>query len=75
MTMRRCSASDNTLDTLVEGISNLRRSFSSIRRKRKTSGSGNPNSDSSPTAYTRVTHQSLRGVRSNHLVPVFSFER
>ena len=75
--MRRCSASDNTLDTLVEGISNLRRSFSSIRRKRKTSGSGNPNSDSSPTTTydTRVTHQSLRGVRSNHLVPVFSFER
>ncbi|KAH3808646.1 hypothetical protein DPMN_137003, partial [Dreissena polymorpha] len=64
--MNRNSYTESTLETLTEGICNLRRSFSSRRRKKKplsainTSGTG-----SGPCSPTQLSHQPLRSVRSN----------
>ena len=71
--MRRCSGSDNALDTLAGGISHLRRSLSSIRRKRKPSGSGGSGVESGHLS-PRI-HQPLRGVRSNPVGNTFTYER
>ncbi|XP_045201546.2 GTPase-activating Rap/Ran-GAP domain-like protein 3 isoform X4 [Mercenaria mercenaria] len=66
--MQRHSFTESTLDTLSEGICNLRRSLSSIRRKKKTFSPG-----SGPASPTHIPHRPLRAVKSNP--PTYSFSR
>lgn len=66
--MQRHSYTETTLETLTEGICNLRRSLSSIRRKKKTFSSG-----SGPASPTQIAHKPLRAVKSNP--PTFGFSR
>ncbi|KAL4219620.1 hypothetical protein ACF0H5_022193 [Mactra antiquata] len=59
---QRHSFTENTLDTLTEGLCHLRRSLSSIRRKKKKPPPSLLVTDSSNT---QNTHKPLRAVRSN----------
>ena len=62
--MYRCSGSENALDSLAEGISNLRRSLSSIRRKKKSSSTSIADEKNSPGyTFNRCAHRSLKGIR------------
>ena len=74
--MYRCSGSENALDSLAEGISNLRRSLSSIRRKKKPSStSGSDAKTGSVYTFSRCAHRSLKGIRSSQKGTFFVGDR